>query len=351
MQAFIDFIFFKVWCQAPDLGDFRFELFDGNEELREVMETFYYDHTQGGDFFYGHVESIYALFAALTLPQIDQLKQWYQANNDIEKACANDIALTLGRYGDVAQFNQELSKQFATFFKGLYSQQLLDLAALRSKIGLIDNHYLNFIQENRIGKCPFCGIADMHGLYHSKREAYDHYLPKSLYPFNTINFKNLVPACHHCNSTYKSSQDPAYTAKDPAQAVTRRKVFYPYAGHSYHIDLKVDLRKSDIEHLTPNDIEIEFGPGGLKEEIETWKDVYGIEERYKAKCCSESDGKYWLTQVLDEWQEDGRLPADYLTTLTRQAQKRPFADSNFLKKAFLDGCDRAGLFKQNSEEI
>ena len=28
------------------------------------------------------------------------------------------------------------------------------------------------------------------------------------------------------------------------------------------------------------------------EEIETWKDVYGIEERYKAKCCGESDGKY-----------------------------------------------------------
>ncbi len=27
----------------------------------------------------------------------------------------------------------------------------------------------------------------------SNPEAYDHYLPKSLYPFNSINFRNLVP--------------------------------------------------------------------------------------------------------------------------------------------------------------
>ena len=51
----------------------------------------------------------------------------------------------------------------------------------------------------------------------------------------------------------------------------------------------------DFEHLAPNDIKIEFGPAPLREELETWQDVYGIEERYKAKCCCESDGKYWLT--------------------------------------------------------
>ncbi len=184
-------------------------------------------------------------------------------------------------------------------------------------------------------------------LYHSKREAYDHYLPKFLYPFNSMNCKNLVPACHHCNSTYKSSQDPAYAPKDPTQAATRRKVFYPYTINGYHIDIKIELMKADVAHLVPNDIAIEFGPAALREELETWKDVYGIEERYKAKCCCESDGRYWLTQVLDEWQEDGRSPDAYLKTLTRKTDKSPFTDSNFLKKAFLEGCDRAGLFSQN----
>ena len=71
--------------------------------------------------------------------------------------------------------------------------------------------------------------------------------------------------------------------------------------------------------------------------------MYGIDERYKAKCCGENDGKYWITQVLDEWHKDGKTSSDYLKTLYRLPAKYPFADSNFLKKAFLEGCHRAGL--------
>lgn len=338
MQVFIDFIFHEVWCKAPGSGHFKLDLFDGNADLKEVMTSFFYDHTQGGDSFYTHVESIYGHFATLTPAQIDQFKQWYRANNDIEKACANDPALHIARYADIKSISQKLCEQLASFFKGLYSQQLLDLAVLRKKIGEIDDHYQHFMQTNTSGKCPFCGIGDVKGIHHTKREAYDHYLPKGLYPFNSINFRNLAPACHECNSTYKLAKDPLSSAGG------RRKAFYPYTNTSYNIDIKIDLKKLDVDKLTPDDIDIEYGPVALIEEIETWKDVYGIEVRYKAKCCSESDGKYWLAQVLDELQEDDCSSADFLKTLNRQTRKNPFAESNFLKNAFLEGCDRAGLF-------
>jgi len=344
MQEFINFIFFEVWCQAPGNGPFSLDLFHGNDELKELMKSFHYSDTQGADFFNGHVERIYGLFAALIPAQIDQFKQWYQANNDIEKICANAPALHIARYTDIQTVHPILSEELATFFKGLYSQKLLGLAALRDKIGKIDDHYKNFMQANTIGKCPFCGITDMQGIYHTKREAYDHYLPKALYPFNSINFYNLVPACHHCNSSYKTSHDPAFTSKDPAGAIHRRKFFYPYANPGHQIEIKISLKKTDVDHFEPGDIDLTFGPIALNEEIETWKDIYGIEERYKAKCCSESDGKYWLTQVLDEWREDGRQPANFLTSLARQTDRSPFADNNFLKKAFLEGCNEAGLF-------
>lgn len=62
--------------------------------------------------------------------------------------------------------------------------------------------------------------------------------------------------------------------------------------------LQVVLHQTDIEKLTSADITLQFGPAALLEELDTWKDVYGIEERYKAKLCGENDGKYWLTQVL-----------------------------------------------------
>ena len=97
MQEFIDFIFFKVWCKAPTSGPFGLNLFDTNAELREVMGAFYYSDAKGSDFFYGYVERIHGLFAALTPAQISQFQQWYQSNNDLEKTCANDPAVNIAR--------------------------------------------------------------------------------------------------------------------------------------------------------------------------------------------------------------------------------------------------------------
>ena len=343
MQTFIDFIFHEVWCKAPTSGPFGLNLFDANAELREVMDAFCYSDAQGADFFYGHVERIYGLFSALTTVQINQFQQWYQGNNDLEKVCANDPATHLARYADIAVNHQDLAAQLGTFFKGLYSQSLLNLAALRTKIGGIDDHYQAFVQTNTAGKCPFCGIGDIKGEHHSKREAYDHYLPKALYPFNSINFRNLAPACHECNSTYKLSKDPA---RNPTG---RRKAFYPFAATTQSINIQVTLQHADIDKLKPADIQIRFGPTAIAEEIETWKDVYGIEERYKAKICAANDGMYWLTQVLDEWKEDGRNPADFMSSLARQAQRNPYAECNFLKKPFLDACHLAGLFARSPD--
>jgi hypothetical protein len=336
MQDFIDFIFYEVWCKAPGNGNFRFELFDANAELKELMEVFYYGDTQGGDFFYRHVERIYSLFAPLTPEQIDQLKQWYQANNEIEKVCANDPAVQIACYADIAAVHPDLNEQLASFFKGLYSQQLLNLAALRGKIGQIDEHYQAFMQVNTTGKCPFCGLGEIKGVHHTKRDAYDHYLPKALYPFNSINFRNLAPACHECNSTYKLSKDPAHNAAG------RRKAFYPYATDGHSIEITIDLGKPDIDRLTPADIQLTFGPAVLHEEIETWKEVYGIDERYKAKCCG-SDAKDWLEQVRIQRDTQGTAPEAWLATIQQQTTKAPVANSNFLKLAFLQGCQRASL--------
>lgn len=341
VQAFIDFIFYAVWCQAPSKGPYRLELFASNPELLEVMTAFHYDDSQGAEFFAGHVERIYALFAPLSACQVEQLRLWYRANNDVEGVCANDHAMSLKRYADFPIEIKDLHNQLASFFKGLYSH--VGVAALKRKCGDIDDHYQTFVQINKTGKCPFCGISDLLGEYHSKREAYDHYLPKALYPFNSINFRNLVPACHHCNSSYKTSKDPAYTPKDPARAVHRRAVFYPYKTAAHSIEIQIALQHSDIAKLTPSDITVQFGPTALVDELDTWKDVYGIEERYKAKLCAENDGKYWLTQVLDECQAYDKQPADILAMRAQQAQSRPYADCNFLRKPFLEACQQIGV--------
>ena len=102
MQAFIGFIFHEVWCMAPASGDYSLDLFVANSELHEVMTAFHYDDSKGAEFFSGHVERIYGLFSGLSAAQINQFQQWYQGNNDLEKVCANDPAVHLVRYADIA---------------------------------------------------------------------------------------------------------------------------------------------------------------------------------------------------------------------------------------------------------
>ena len=347
MQEFIDFIFHEVWCKAPLGLVFHPDLFDGNHDLKEVMSEFGFSAqaAERGRAFYRDVKGIYELFASLSPEEVSQFKQWYKGNNDIEKVCNKDPEVQLARYADIAVTHPEIAYQLGIFFKGLYSQSLLDLAALRARIGDIENHYKAFVTTNSSGKCPFCGIADLLGKDHNKREPYDHYLPKAFYPFNSINFKNLVPACHHCNSSYKTSKDPAYTSKDSTDVAHRRAVFYPYAVVPYAIHLQIALQHNDIEKLKPEDITLQFGPEALSEKIDTWRDVYGIDERYRNKLCGENEGKYWLTQVLDEGQAYGKQPTDILNTRAEQAQTRPYADCNFLRKPFLDACKNCGIFE------
>lgn len=71
----------------------------------------------------------------------------------------------------------------------------------------------------------------------------------------------------------KRSKQDGYTPKDPARAVRRRAVFYPYTDKPYTIQLQMELRHANIENLTPADVSLHFGPADLEEKLNTWKDV------------------------------------------------------------------------------
>jgi hypothetical protein len=94
----------------------------------------------------------------------------------------------------------------------------------------------------------------------------------------------------------KGSKDPAYTNKTAVGGAVRRKVFFPFASGPHVIVLHVVLGHADFEKLCSADIVLTFGPAPIAEEIETLKDVYGIEERYRGKLLS-GDGKAWVVEV------------------------------------------------------
>lgn len=339
MQEYIDYIFRNVWSIAKGKGYEVDVLFSGNIELKEIITELHTSEVDGANFFLTGLELVFEDFKKLSSVELALINHWYESNNNIELACAGDPNVTPATYSTVTQLSAELSKNLKDFFKNLYSQSFLSLKSIKDRIGIIEGHYHDFMEVNNEGKCPFCGINDVKGLDHSKREAYDHYLPKDKYPFNSINFYNLVPTCHECNSSYKLTKNPLFT-----NTGQRRKAFYPFSNNSPSIEIEVILNITDWSTMSKNDIHLNTGPDHKREEIATWVDVYGIEERYKAKCCGENDGKGWIREIVDESANYGLTPQQYLNGKLKTSENDPWVDDNFLRKPFLDACKKAGLF-------
>jgi len=325
----MDYIFHNIWLKADVLGDFEPSLFSGNDELEVIIRYMYYSDKipKYGKEFVENVKVVFELCKNLTNSERRKLCYWYQVNNQIEKLCDGTYQPVL--YDDLEIFNPNLKKAIKSIYDNLYEQ---------SKIGLkkISEHYNEFVKINKKGICPFCGIYPMDGQYSKTREPYDHFLPKSLYPFTSINLKNLVPMCHKCNSGYKMTKSPIFDSSK-----NRRKAYYPY-GAIADITINVSLKSNNIQNLEPNDISLIIS-STEQEKVDTWQELFGIDARYKALFC-EGDGKDWMQQIIETAPYFGMTEMDYLDTIKKQFKENPYKDKKFLKVPFLDACTTIGIF-------
>ncbi len=351
LQGWLDYLFLEVWCKAK--GAYDISQLDGCPDLRAVVEEIYYDDQITTDHLDGPIKEIYSIFEGFDDVTRQRLKSYYLTNNDIERLCTEDGIEPL-TYKKLAEINVKLSDKLKTFYKSLYTD-IIGLKPVWSRIGKLEVHYLDFVKDNNENICPFCGIHSIKGEYHSKREAYDHWLPKDIYPFNSVNFRNLPPMCHECNSSYKLVKDPLTVPKhrDPlkSKAGTRRKAFYPFSAMKPEIQIEIALLTRDIVNLKPQDLAVEVTSTVHGQEVEAWKEVFGIDERYQAACCYKNDGQYWYHQIMDEIIQVEALTGtritivDWIYKVKRSMVDKPFAEINFLKRPFLEGCERAGVFK------
>ncbi|MCU6499220.1 hypothetical protein LPN04_15595 [Rugamonas sp. A1-17] len=66
-------------------------------------------------------------------------------------------------------------------------------------------------EELNILTCPYCNLSYGHTITREKkggiRPSLDHFFDKATHPLFAISLNNLVPSCHHCNSSLKGSVD------------------------------------------------------------------------------------------------------------------------------------------------
>lgn len=356
LQEFLDFLFYDVWLFAD--GEFDVEKLNGNTDLKRIYEDFGNLDLKWGNFFNKSIEQIFGEFAKIDDDEYKlELIDFYHANNNIEALC-NDKGILPISYADIKAKYPELEEALNNFYSKLYGTDspfnLEAFGQLNKK--LIPAHYEAFMTVNNEEVCPFCGILPIKGNNHSYREAYDHYLPKGLYPFNALNFKNLAPMCHECNSTYKLTEDPIYEDYkkiDPLKKEdTRQLAFYPYSGNHPDLEIKIELNSSDIKNLKPDDLKLEIKAKDKDEHIESWKRVFGIEERYKALCCHKNEGLEWFNSVVDGFNNAKEMGvtdfSKWVEFKLKEAGTNKLSNYGFLKAQFLTECRDKGIFNANA---
>jgi hypothetical protein len=358
MQEYIQFILEDVWCIAVNGMDYDVDvLFAAKPDLRDMIkELDIHDvEVKGAKNFLEPLNSLFEKFKPLNTAQKQKFKDWFALNNDIQKLCENGDQCRPATYETIKVIYPDTQyPEFVTdlekFYKNMYSGDFLKLASVRDRIGLIADHNQKFTELNDRDVCPFCGLSGILNQFTKPREAYDHYFPKGKYPFNSLNFHNLVPACPHCNSSYKLAKDPNIEKKSTAKAKANnplkvpRKVFYPYANYTNLINLSLSIKTQDWKDLKDSDVTLAMGPTSNSSELATWDDLYGISERYRAECCSNNSGKAWLSEIFERSKKLKMQTLEYVKLMELDSGLDPFVDKRFLKNAFLIGCCEAGLF-------
>ena len=190
-------------------------------------------------------------------------------SNDIKGICNGDIIPW--KEADIPLEVRELTK---TLFIKLYEDVLKGSIFKENYGGRLDHyHAFKKIAHNDYEFCPACGMVEMKTYEDKRTDQYDHYLPKDIYPFSSVNFENLVPICIDCNSLeVKSNKDIlSYTGK----------VFYPFEGNMDQIIIEIQIKTNNTD-LSKIVWDIDYSCIIAKdEEIQAWKNVYNIESRHQ----------------------------------------------------------------------
>lgn len=314
IQSFVNHVMLDVIFKAPKIPNPTFSSALVLPKYRILITGI------NNNYVLNPLSDAYLICKGLSSTQLKTLKKAVHNNNKIRELCNGTIEPV--KYSEIEIINADLVVALKTFCNYLYDE-VVKKAPFYNNYENINTYYKTVVKKSSFCRC--CGINKVLTQFHTHRSALDHYLPRKHYPFNSLNFKNLVPICDVCNSKYKLSEDTLYSTN------TRVKAFYPFRNDIPDIKINIVFNKPFDDTIMPNDIELNLTCVGFQEEVETWERVFGIAENYKAECCTDEMRMYFEEQYI-ALMNRGISKADYIDDLNRNR----FGDANFLKIPFLE---------------
>jgi hypothetical protein len=324
IQSFVNHVMLQVIFRAPYLVAAHFDSSLVYPKYKDLIDNV------NPDYIKNPLSQAFSICKRLTPKQLKVLKKAVYNNNKIRELC--DGVIEPIRYEEIESIDPNLKIAIKFFCDNLYDHSI-GKAPFYNTFGNIDEYYNKIVKRSSVCRC--CGINKILTKYHSHRSALDHYLPRKYYPFNSVNFKNLFPICDICNSKYKLSEDPLLKTENKGkrdEVKHRTKAFYPFCRNEPTIAISISFKNiKSIKSIEPENIDLKIDCAGAKEQIETWDRVFGIQEVYKAECCTDEMLAHYEEQYIADINY-GKSHEEYVALLT----KNKYADGNFLKVAFLN---------------
>lgn len=319
LNSILEHLVCDIWCQADD-EDWIYK--NDNIKLKTLCKYKIFT----GITFKSEINRIYGIFKLLKKSERRKIKKAWNINKKIRQLCTKKVK---PRY--LKDLNKTLKIDVVeNDIKPLFEKCYEDLLNKKGVSGDKLEYYKRLIILNDFDVCPCCGMSDFELEDSEYREAYDHYLPKSIYPFVSVNFKNLVPICYKCNSDRKDRKNPIEK---------ERVTFYPFSNSTKHeilIHLLIDETK-DLDKLKKEDIKIMYE--GKDKEIETWDWLFDISKRYNNKVKKYS--KSMLKRLKSRHKTNLKLKEDttYQETIDfmiKEYSEEKYTDKNFLRIPLLE---------------
>lgn len=261
------------------------------------------------------VNEIYKLCKALNDAEKKAIKDAFETNNKIEELCNGTIKpVYLKKLHIIVE--DKMKPLLVDFYETLLERQKVP--------GTKSDYYIKLNEKNKFSDCPCCGMTYFEPSDSANREAFDHYLPKVLYPFASVNFHNLVPLCYKCNSDRKKTKDPIVNGK---------KAYYPFSKNNHEIGIKLKLDTSkNLGQLKRRELSVEFT--GDKEKLETWNRLFDINNRYNESTRAFIQTFLREIKAFHKVFKDGKPKWTYEKTIDNLIniyEKDKFTDKKFLK--------------------
>lgn len=278
--------------------------------------------------------TIHLVYSALTPAEKLVVQSAYANNNNILGICNRTV--------DPIKYSQ-LPNAIQQPVRSLYDSIWTMLShkdayvEIKNLCGTLKTHFETFRQTNLKSVCPFCGMGSLLHAEDKMKNAYDHYIPKSEYPFCSVNFQNLFPICDTCNKNgNKGFKDIPYF---PAPNNTVREVLYfPYnnATEGHKIKLKISSSSFNLSNKNSWTLDIDCDPTANRSRKDRWIEIYNIEDRYKSKIASDSYS--WMDDILKEFKTKSKrahfVMADFKSDILNRYEDVFMKNNWIIEKCF-----------------